>query len=81
MEDINDSKEWIEKAINTKYLKYYDYNYFSDFQEIGTGAFSEVHRANYKNLNELNQQYFAIKSFFKSDDATVKAIVHEVTIL
>ena len=42
--DIN----WIEDAISKKYIKYYEYNHFSNFEKIGSGAFGIVQRANWK---------------------------------
>ena len=73
----NNSNEWInwiEEAIAKDYFKYYEYKHFSNIQEIGSGGFSKVYRANWKN----SEQYFALKSFKKLDDAAVKEIVGEV---
>lgn len=64
----------IEDAINKKLFRCYNYDDFSNFQEIGTGAFGVVHRVNWKNLD----QTYALKSFLKFDDATINAIVREV---
>src|SRR5581483_12238467 len=65
---------WIEAAISSGRIKYYDYNYFSNIQEIGSGNFGKVYRANWKN----SDQYFALKYFFNLDKATIKELSHEV---
>uniref|UniRef100_U9UBR8 Protein kinase domain-containing protein n=1 Tax=Rhizophagus irregularis (strain DAOM 181602 / DAOM 197198 / MUCL 43194) TaxID=747089 RepID=U9UBR8_RHIID len=78
-EIINNSNKWInwiEVAISEDYFKYYDFKNFSNIKEIGSGGFAKVYRANWKNSN----QYFALKHFFKPDDAAVKEIAHEVRV-
>ncbi|EXX63134.1 uncharacterized protein OCT59_023770 [Rhizophagus irregularis] len=78
-EIINNSNKWInwiEVAISEDYFKYYDFKNFSNIKEIGSGGFAKVYRANWKNSN----QYFALKHFFKPDDAAVKEIAHELTL-
>jgi len=70
----NEWISWIEEAIAKNYFKYYEYKHFSNIQEIGSGGFGRVYRANWKN----SDQYLALKAFFKLDDATIKEIVHEV---
>ena len=73
----NNSNEWInwiEEAISKKHMKYYEYNHFSNFQEIGTGGFGKVYSANWRN----SEQCFALKSFFNLDNVTVKELVREV---
>jgi len=77
MQNTNNKNEWInwiEDAIAKNYFKYYDYNHFSNIQEIGSGGFGKVFRANWKN----SEQYLALKSFFNFDSSTIKEIVHEV---
>ena len=79
MQDIENTNEWInwiEEAITKKHIKYYEYDRFSNIQEIGSGAFGKVFRANWKNF----ENYLALKSFFNFNKATVKEIVHEVII-
>ncbi len=74
IQSSNDSNECIDligKYISKKIIRYYEYNHFSNFQEIGSGGFGIVYRANWKNLEEP----FALKSFFND---TVKEIFHEV---
>ncbi|GES93439.1 kinase-like domain-containing protein [Rhizophagus clarus] len=72
--NLNDWNEWIEDAISKKLIKYYEYKDFSDIQEIGFGGFARVSRANWKKSHIR----YAIKSFLKIDNATIKAIVHEI---
>ncbi|CAB4393621.1 unnamed protein product [Rhizophagus irregularis] len=70
----NDWNKWIEEAISKKLIKYYEYNQFYNIQEIGSGGFGKVCRANWKNSHKR----YAIKSFFNINDAIVKALVHEI---
>ena len=72
----NEWTNWIEDAISRKLIKYYEYKYFSNFKEIGSGGFGKVHRVNWKN----SHRPLALKSFFSNNNATVKEIVHEVII-
>jgi len=77
MQNIDNSNEWvnwIEDGISRRHIKYYGYNHFSNFQEIGYGAFGIVYRANWKNL----EKPFTLKSFFNFNNVTVKEIVNEV---
>ncbi|CAB5336040.1 unnamed protein product [Rhizophagus irregularis] len=46
----------------------------SNSNEIGSGGFGKVYRANWKN----SLKRYAIKTFFNINDATVKAIVREI---
>ncbi|GBC04393.1 hypothetical protein RclHR1_05660008 [Rhizophagus clarus] len=70
----NDWNKWIEEAITKKHIKYYEFNQFYNLQEIGSGGFGKVYRANWKN----SHKHYAIKTFFNINDATVKAIVREI---
>ncbi|RGB31579.1 kinase-like domain-containing protein, partial [Rhizophagus diaphanus] len=72
---MHDTDEWIKEAINKEHIKYYEYNEFSDFQEIGSGGFGKVYSANWKNL-----KCFALKSFFNPNKITLKEIIREVKI-
>ncbi|RIA86891.1 hypothetical protein C1645_828590, partial [Glomus cerebriforme] len=72
-ENADEWINWIEEAINKKHIKYYEYDQFNDFQEIGTGAFGKVFRASYNKA----ENYFALKSFFNLNSATIKGIVRE----
>ncbi|CAB4379636.1 unnamed protein product [Rhizophagus irregularis] len=67
----NDLNKWIEEAISKKVFKYYEFEQFYNIQEIGSGGFGKVYRANWKNSHKR----YAIKSFFNINDATVKAII------
>jgi hypothetical protein len=67
---------WIEEAISKKHIKYYEYEYFYNIKEIGTGGFGKVYCAKWKHSNKS----LALKSFYNFNDATVKEVVHEVNI-
>ncbi|GBC02728.1 hypothetical protein RclHR1_04780015 [Rhizophagus clarus] len=70
-----ESNTWvdlIEESIAKKQIKYYDYKYFNNIQEIGFGSFGKVYRANWKN----SHNYFALKSFANFNIIT-KEIVNE----
>ena len=73
------SNEWInqiEEVISNKHIKHYEYEYFCNVKEIGSGNLGKVYRANWKNSHE----YLVLKSFFNLNHITVKEIVNEVTI-
>ncbi|GBB96650.1 hypothetical protein RclHR1_00280042 [Rhizophagus clarus] len=70
----NNWNKWIEKAISKRLIKYYEFKDFSNIQEIGSGGFAKVYRANWKKSHIR----YAIKSFIKIDNATAKAIVREI---
>ena len=79
MQDTKNKNEWInwiEEAIDKEHIKYYEYNQFSDFQQIGAGAFGKVFRINWKNL----EKHLALKSFYNVDNSSMKEIVREVVI-
>ena len=73
----NEWLNWIEEAIAKNYFKYYEYKHFSNIEEIGTGGFGKVYRANWKN----SYKHLALKSFFNFNDVTIKEVVHEVMII
>src|SRR6266536_2554702 len=66
----------IEEAVSKRHIKHYEYEHFSNIQEIGTGGFGKVYRANWKNL----RQHFALKSLHNINDIAIKELVHEVII-
>ncbi|CAB4413986.1 unnamed protein product [Rhizophagus irregularis] len=70
----SDKYNWIEDAISKKLIKYYEFEQFCNLQEIGSGGFGKVYRANWKNY----YKHYALKSFFNFNDATVKAIIREI---
>ncbi|CAB5345860.1 unnamed protein product [Rhizophagus irregularis] len=37
----NNSINWIEESISKNHIKYYEYKYFNNIQEIGTGCFGK----------------------------------------
>jgi serine/threonine protein kinase len=60
MEDIYDYYiNWIEEAISKKHIKYYEYENFNNIEEIGSGSFGKVYRANWKS----SKSFLALKSF------------------
>ncbi|UZO03577.1 uncharacterized protein OCT59_023981 [Rhizophagus irregularis] len=72
----NEWIDWIEEAIAKKHIKYYDYKHFNNIQEIGSGGFGKVYRANWKSL----RNHLALKSFFNFNNITVKEIVNELNL-
>ncbi|RIA78778.1 kinase-like domain-containing protein [Glomus cerebriforme] len=74
LENADEGINWIEEAINKKYIKYYEFEHFNDFQEIGSGAYGKVFRASYNKA----ENYFALKSFFNLNSAAVKGVVREI---
>ncbi|RGB27588.1 kinase-like domain-containing protein [Rhizophagus diaphanus] len=70
----NEWIKWIEEAIAKKHIKYYDYTRFNNIQEIGSGGFGRVFRANWKS----SRNYLALKSFFNFNNITLKEIVNEL---
>ena len=76
-ENSNEWIDWINDAITKKLIKYYEYEYFYNIEEIGSGSFGTVYRANWKNSNKC----LALKSFTGLNNTTAKEIVHEVIII
>ncbi|POG64543.1 kinase-like domain-containing protein [Rhizophagus irregularis DAOM 181602=DAOM 197198] len=70
----NENINWIEEAIIKQHIKYYEYENFKNIQEVGSGAFGKVFRANWKNFGH----YLALKSFYNLNDITLKEIVNEL---
>ncbi|CAB4474494.1 unnamed protein product [Rhizophagus irregularis] len=78
-ENTNNTNEWvnwIEEAVDKEHLKFYEYEDFNNIQHIGTGAFGNVYRANWKNSGKL----VALKSFISLNNLTMKEIVRELKI-
>ncbi|CAB4379603.1 unnamed protein product [Rhizophagus irregularis] len=72
--NIDEWINWIEEAINKRHIKYFEFENFKNIQEIGSGAFGKVFRANWKNFDN----YLALKSFYNLNKITLKEIVHEL---
>ncbi|RGB36760.1 kinase-like domain-containing protein [Rhizophagus diaphanus] len=70
----NEFAEWIEEAIDKGYFKYYEYEYFNNIQEVGSGGFGKVYRVKWKN----SDKFLALKSFYNFDNVTIKEIVREL---
>ncbi|CAB4438305.1 unnamed protein product [Rhizophagus irregularis] len=73
-ENINEWTNWIDEAIIKQHIKYYEYENFKNIQEVGSGAFGKVFRANWKNFGH----YLALKSFYNLNEITLKEIVNEL---
>ncbi|CAB4385491.1 unnamed protein product [Rhizophagus irregularis] len=73
-ENTNEYINWIKEALTKEYFKYYEFENFKNIQEIGSGEFGKVYRANWKNL----EHYLTLKSFFNPNNITIKEIVNEL---
>ncbi|GET04590.1 kinase-like domain-containing protein [Rhizophagus clarus] len=74
MSEINEWVNWVEDALSKKHIKHYEYNYFSNIQEIGISSIGKVYRASWKN----SDQYVALKSLVNLDNIIVKELVREL---
>ncbi|EXX66379.1 uncharacterized protein OCT59_024435 [Rhizophagus irregularis] len=74
MSEMNEWFKWIEEAIAKKHIKYYEYKYFKNIQEIGIGSFGKVYRAKWKDL----PKYFALKSLLNIDEEAIKELINEI---
>ncbi|CAB4395980.1 unnamed protein product [Rhizophagus irregularis] len=75
-ENTNEWTNWIEEAIDKEHSNHYEYNQFTNIQEIGSGCFGKVYRANWKNTKKR----LALKTFFNLNHVTMKEIVCELKI-
>lgn len=66
---------WIEESISIGRIHYYEYKHFRNKEEIGSGGYGRVYRANRKK----SEQYFALKSFIREEFA-IKELAHEVIV-
>jgi hypothetical protein len=73
-ENIDECINWIEDAVNKKHIKYYEFENFKNIQEIDSGGFGKVFRANWKCFDH----YLALKFFFDLNNITLKEIINEV---
>ena len=73
-EDSSTYTDWLEKSISGEHIAYYEYSDFANFQQIGSGSYGNVVRANWK-----NDRFYALKSFNK-DKITLKEVVNEVQV-
>ncbi|RGB24701.1 kinase-like domain-containing protein [Rhizophagus diaphanus] len=72
---LKDSNQWLEKLIIDEYINYYDYSNFKNIQPIGSGAYGNVNRANWKSTDH----FFALKSFSNNNNKqTLEEIVNEL---
>ena len=65
--------DWLKNSIVNKYLNYYDYSEFNNIQLLGSGAYGNVVRANWKNTDTI----LALKSF-NNQEQSLKQVVNEV---
>ena len=65
--------EWFKKSIENEEIKFYDYQEFNNISEIGSGGFSLVYTACWKNTRTK----YAIKKFSKSF-TTKDEVINEV---
>ena len=72
--EMQSANDLIKEAVDKSHFKYYDYKNFRNIQEIGSGRFSKVFRANWKN----SEQFLVLKYFFNFNKATAKEIEREV---
>ncbi|GBB88072.1 hypothetical protein RclHR1_01460022 [Rhizophagus clarus] len=75
IENSNKWINWIEDSISKDYLEYFEYNHFSNIQEIGFGSFGKVYRANWK---DHHHKHFVLKSFPTVNNTTIKEIIEEL---
>src|ERR1044072_2979065 len=73
-ENSNEGINWIEEAISKKHIKYYEYENFHNFKEVGAGICGKVYRVNWKN----SHGHLALKSFFNFNNVIAKEVVHGV---
>ncbi|CAG8662132.1 12163_t:CDS:1, partial [Funneliformis caledonium] len=62
--------DWLEKAISEDYIKNYDYAKFTNKEEINSGSYGNIFRANWNDSDTV----MVLKSSYSSD---IKEIVNE----
>lgn len=66
---------WIEQYIKEKQINHYEYNEFSNLEEIDSELFGKVYKANWKQ----GKKFISLKSFdFGQNNTTIKEIICEV---
>ncbi|RGB29908.1 kinase-like domain-containing protein [Rhizophagus diaphanus] len=70
----NDSINWIDNAITEMHIKYFDYKFFRNIEEIGKGGFGKIYRANWKNM----ERHLVLKSLLDMNPIAVKELAHEL---
>ncbi|GBB92301.1 hypothetical protein RclHR1_00020004 [Rhizophagus clarus] len=65
--------DWLERSIIDEHINYYEYSNFRNIQQIGSGSYGNVKRANWKNTDH----FFALKSF-SIDKQTLDEIIKEL---
>ncbi len=70
---IEEPSKWFEKSIERDEITYYDYHDFNDISEVGSGGFSSVYSANWKNTPSK----FAIKRFVRIS-IPINEVINEV---
>ncbi|CAI2165941.1 4555_t:CDS:2 [Funneliformis geosporum] len=70
MNNFNSDFDWLERAISENYIKYYDFDKFSNLKEISCGSYGNVSCANWKGSETI----MALKHSY---DLTIKEIVNE----
>jgi hypothetical protein len=72
---FDDCVNWIEKAVEKKYIKYYDFEEFTNTKELDeSSSVGSIFRANWRETDTL----LVVKTPTK---LTVKEIVNEVSII
>ncbi|CAG8700519.1 4246_t:CDS:2 [Funneliformis caledonium] len=69
--------DWLEKALSEDYIKYYDYEKFTNKEVISSGSNGNVSRANW-NESVMVIKYFynsSIKEIVNEDNETFKSII------
>jgi len=75
MTSISADKEWLEKSIESKYIRFYPYDYLIDNRCIGHGTLGVVFKATIATLDIV----VAYKLIVRSDeDEFFKSFVNEV---
>ncbi|GBC02719.1 hypothetical protein RclHR1_04780006 [Rhizophagus clarus] len=69
----NEWINWIKESITKKQIKHYDFKHFNNIQEIDSGNFGKVYRANWKN----SHGYLTLKSI-TNFDVIAKEVVNEL---